>query len=183
MIDLQEDKDKFNEIHEKYEVMMYRVIYSVLKNKEDTEDALQDAFMTLAKNISKIDSVSCRKTETLLVILSRNTAIDHYRKNKRQRENVELWQDEDIDNLESSATLDSLSKLVSKEGYRHIVACIEAMGDTYKDAMRLRFVLGYSNSEVAAQLGITKKNAEVRITRGRAQLIETLEKEGNHVVG
>jgi RNA polymerase sigma-70 factor (ECF subfamily) len=182
MIDDPADISKFEKIYEHYETMMYRVIYAVLKNKEDTEDALQDTFMKVAKNIHKIEGVSCRKTEAFLVILSENTAKDFYRRNKKQRENVELWDDDDIDTLASLTALDVLSEIISAEGYQKIVSHIEGMSDTYKNAMRLRFIFGYSNAEVAELLEITLKNAEIRIVRGRAMLMETLRKEGYHAV-
>lgn len=75
MIESADDLSKFNHIYKKYKNMMYRVAFSVLKNAEDAEDAVQEAFFKLAKNISKIDNASANKTETFLVILSRSVPV------------------------------------------------------------------------------------------------------------
>lgn len=49
--------DKFNQIYELYYKLMYKVSYSILQNFEDTEDVLQEAFIRIDKNISKVGQV------------------------------------------------------------------------------------------------------------------------------
>lgn len=68
MIDSPEDSDKFTEIYNKYKSIMHHVAFRILKNTQDAEDAVHEAFLKLAKNISKIGDVSCKKTQTFLVI-------------------------------------------------------------------------------------------------------------------
>jgi RNA polymerase sigma-70 factor (ECF subfamily) len=74
MIEDPADISKFDDIYSKYGMLMYRAAYSVLKNKEDAEDTVQEALIKVAKNISEISKLSCEKTEAFLVTLSRNTA-------------------------------------------------------------------------------------------------------------
>jgi len=180
MIESPDDISKFNEIYRKHRGMMYRVAFSVLKNTQDTEDAVQEAFFKLAKIISRIDEVSAKKTEAFLVILSRNTAIDLYRTKHHEQYRMEFDEENDMDGIESTATRDILSGIISKEGYRRLVELIEEMSDTYKDTMKLRFVFEWSNGEIAELLGISKNAVEFRISRGRAMLIQALRKEGHH---
>jgi RNA polymerase sigma-70 factor (ECF subfamily) len=181
MIDDPKDKSKFIELHEKYKYMIFGISFSILKNAQDAEDAAQETFMKVAKNIYKIDKVSCRKTETFLVILCRNTSIDLYRKNRQEQGNIEFDENNDMDNMTIGITPDILNEIISKEGYQRLLALIEEMSDTYKDVIKLKFVVGMSNDEIAESLKITKKNVEVRILRGRTMLIKMLKKEGYHV--
>jgi RNA polymerase sigma-70 factor (ECF subfamily) len=99
------------------------------------------------------------------------------RKNRSEQGKIDLDEDNDVDKIATRITPDVLSEIISKEGYQRLIALIEEMSDTYKDVMKLRFVLGFSNDEIADLLEITKKNVEVRISRGRAMLIEMLRKE------
>jgi RNA polymerase sigma-70 factor (ECF subfamily) len=172
------DEPKFEKIVMKYKGMMFRVAYAVLNNKQDAEEATQDSFLKLAKNFSEINGFSCEKLEGFLVTLSRNTAIDEYRKHKGKPVKVDL--DENFHG-ETGITIDVLSQIISKEGYRKIVTIINEMDETYRDVMRLRFVLAYSNEQIAEKLGITVTNVETRIGRARQKLAETLKKEGYHV--
>lgn len=177
MIDGQEDKDKFTEIYNKYKSMMHRVAYLVLKNKQDAEDAVHDAFLKLSKNFHKVEGYSCKKIESFLVILSRNASIDMLRRNHREQGKIDISEDNDMDSLESSATSDILGEVVSKEGYNRLVKLINELSDTYRDTIALRFIFEWSNEEIAEFLGISRNTVEVRINRGRAKLIAMLEKE------
>lgn len=181
MIDDPADELKFDEIYRKYKGMMFRVANSVLKNKEDAEDALSEALLKLAKNIYKIRKLSCEELEGFLVTLSRNVAIDAYRKFQNKSDNHDFDEVCGTNRVGQTATPDVLTAFLSKEGYKRIVALIENMSDTYKDVMRLRFVFENSNDEIAEITGLTKTNVETRISRGRVILIEMLREEGYHV--
>jgi RNA polymerase sigma-70 factor (ECF subfamily) len=177
MIESKEDIDKFSEIYEAHKSMMYGVIFSILKNKEDSEDVLQEAFLKLAKNICKIDDISSKKAKAYLVSLCRSVSIDFYRKHHHERDRINIGDENDMDSLESSIIPEVLNEIISAEGYNRLVALIEEMSDTYKDAMKFRFVLGLSNGEIAELLNISKNAVEFRISRGRTLLAEMLRKE------
>jgi RNA polymerase sigma-70 factor (ECF subfamily) len=172
---------KFEIIYEEYGKMMFRIIFAVLKNKQDSEEALNDTLVKIAKNISEIVELSCEEMEAYLVTLSRNTAIDLYRSFKNNPGKVDFEEVSNTKSIDSLVTQDVLNTLVSEEGYQAILALIGEMKDTYKDVMRLRFINGYSNGKIAEILNLTVTNIETRIGRGRVTLIETLKKEGYYV--
>lgn len=60
--------DKFNQVYELYYKLMYKVAYSILQNFEDTEDVLQEAFIRIDKNISKVSDPSSPKTKILWLL-------------------------------------------------------------------------------------------------------------------
>jgi RNA polymerase sigma-70 factor (ECF subfamily) len=177
MIETQEDTDKFTEIYNKYKNMMHNVAFKVLNNTQDAEDAVHEAFLKLARNIPKVESISCKKTETFLVILCRSASIDIYRKNKKERNKADIGEDNDMGSIKAAPALDTLGELISTEGYNRLIELIYELGDTYRDTIALRFILEWSNNEIADFLGINKNTVEVRINRGRAKLIEMLGKE------
>ena len=83
MIDSQEDQSKFEKVYLTYRGLMYHVAYKILNNKHDAEDAVHSAFIKIAENIQKIDDPVCPKTQSYVVTIVENKAIDLYRaKNK-----------------------------------------------------------------------------------------------------
>ena len=67
-----------------YKSRMYGIAYAILHNREDAEDAVMDAVFGIVKNISLFSSIPRNKTESLIVVISRNAAINRYNYNKRR---------------------------------------------------------------------------------------------------
>jgi RNA polymerase sigma-70 factor (ECF subfamily) len=161
--------------------MVYAISLSILNSKEDAEDATQESFLKIAKNFSCISENSPNQTKSYIVILSKNTAKDFYRKNQREREKFVSSEQIGSDDSELTLTTDVLSEVISNEGYQKVVSLIEEMSDTYKDTLKLKLIHGWSNSEIAEQLEISRSAVGFRISHGRKLLISALEKEGYHV--
>lgn len=53
MIATRSDKEKFEEIYTAYRKLMLYVANEVLKNDRDAEDAVHEAFISVAKNLKK----------------------------------------------------------------------------------------------------------------------------------
>ena len=49
-IDSVEGQKRFEELYYTYKNIMYKVSFSILKNPQDAEDALQEAFISIAMN-------------------------------------------------------------------------------------------------------------------------------------
>lgn len=70
---------------------MFALIYSILGNKEDSEDALQESFIKIQQNISDYDKT--KNGYNWVLKISKNTAIDLLRK-RRENLNIDDFEDE-----------------------------------------------------------------------------------------
>ncbi len=172
IIDNPDDIEKFNMLFNKYKNLVYHIAYKILDNKEDAEDALQETFLKLEKNFSKIEDIYCSKTKNFLVIISRSCSYDILRKNKN--EDAVSYED-NADILIAPSVLD---EIIKEEGYKKMLGIIENLNDTYKDVLKLKMIYGFTNGEIAELLGITKRSVEMRIYRGKAIILKDLTKEG-----
>ncbi|MBP3857834.1 MAG: sigma-70 family RNA polymerase sigma factor, partial [Ruminiclostridium sp.] len=104
LVDNEEQRTLVEQIYSDCEQIMYRTAYSILHNKQDAEDAVHDAFLRIVSDIDRIASVDPGKRRNYAVIVAKNIAIDHYRKNKKQVdiEDVPEYADEETD-VERSA--------------------------------------------------------------------------------
>ena len=57
------DSEKLERLYELYEQKMYAVAFSILRNEWQAEDAVQDAFVRLLKNIRKLRDLEDEKTQ------------------------------------------------------------------------------------------------------------------------
>lgn len=167
MIDAPEDRSKFCILYETYRHLLHTVAMDVLHDCHLAEDAVQEAFLRIAKNMEKIGETDSRQTRRYLISTARNAAIDIYRKRNRQMQReVNAWDAEtempvtyletDVDN----AVLDILKNLPAK----------------YRDVFLLKYSADLENSQIAEICGIREGTVRQRIARGKALIQDALEK-------
>jgi len=169
VIDVEQDKNKFEILYTTYRKLMFYIANQILKDEYLAEDATHQAFLKIIENIDKIEDVHCHKTKSYIVIIVKNNAINLYNKRKRNTtiplEQMEFCiSDESFSRLED---LDYLTKTVMK------------LPVIYKEVLTLKYVQECSNAEIAQTLGISEATVRKRLERARHKLEESLKQEEN----
>lgn len=76
------DKAAFEEAYDRYSPTLYGIVLNIIHDEQQAQDILQDAFVKVWKKIHAFDP-SKGRFFTWLLNLTRNTAIDAYRKKQR----------------------------------------------------------------------------------------------------
>lgn len=164
MIDSPEDQSKFEMIYKKFKGLMFHVAYKILNNEPDAEDAVHSAFVKIAENIEKIGDAVCPKTQSYVVTIVENKAIDLYRGNQRRK---------------SVTYLDDVSGIAVEETHIHgLSACFAKLSPRYREVILLKYYHGFSCKEIAKQLKITEANAIKIDQRAKNKLLEICKEEG-----
>lgn len=163
MIESQDDRHRFERIYERYRNLMYHVAYKILRNPQDAEDAVHQAFVSIIQNIQKFVQIDCPETRSFIVLMTERKAIDLIR--IRHSEKI-LPLNEDLVGLEIPAPgdhglADALAKLPAR----------------YREVLLLRFDNGYSTRELAKMLGLTESGVRKLIGRAKDALRYTLEED------
>lgn len=165
MIETNEDKSKFEQLYRQYAQDMYSVAYSILRNKEDAEDAVHQSFIKIAENFTKISSLPCQKIRSFIVIISGNTAKNIYNSNKRRAEHTVTLIDEIIDD----------ERAFDKDDYFELTSAIKRLPQKYKDVIYLYYLEEFSVKEIEKLLDITPDNVYQRLLRAKKMLRDILE--------
>lgn len=168
LIDTDEEKDRFTMLYEQYKHLMFYIAQDILKDEHLSEDAVQEAFLRIAKNFHKINEICCPQTRNFVVIITRNVSITMVKK-----EHYDIDLDEYIKN-ETSET-DHFFDLISD---KILIHCILDLPDAYRDVLYLYHLYGYSFNEISSLLSITVETAKKRAQRSRLMLKKMLKKEG-----
>ena len=164
LMDSKVDRAKFEQVYQCYKGLMFYTANMILHNTQDAEDAVHNAFVKIAENISKIQEASCPKTKAFVVTIVENTAIDLYRKKKRC-DTIDFQ-----DNLpEAPVDLESGTALAS---------CMAKLPARYRQILLLKYCYGFSNKELARLLSITEANAIKLNQRAKQKFQELCEEEG-----
>lgn len=171
MLETEEDKSKFERLYTKFKQDMYYVAFDILKNKEDAEDAVHQSFLKIAEKFTKISSISRNEIKAYIVIISRNTAINLYRKNKDHAERcAELTED----------ISDNADQFFEQAEQSDLVDAIKSLPQMYKDVLFLFYLQEFSAKETAQMLYITENTVRQRALRAKQMIKKILEEGENY---
>lgn len=164
MIDSQEGQTKFTKLYETYRDLMYQVADSILRNHYDAEDAVHQAFLSIAAHIDKIDMSIPLKVRSYVVTIAENKAIDLYR--ARQRRSTEEF-DDNLAGIHIDYT-----------GSNILADCMSRLPPRYRELLILKYVHCYTFKETASIMGITEVNAKKLALRAKEKLAAMCKEEG-----
>lgn len=153
-----------------YKSKMYGIAYAILRRREDAEDSVMDAVCRIVENISIFIKADRNKTESLIVIISRNTAINRYNYNK-YRDHLPTEGTEELlaDNEPLPAEI-----IIAEEDYEALLSKIRALDPIYRDVLLLKYLYEYDNGAIASLLGVSESTVRVRLMRAREHLRKIL---------
>ena len=166
-----ESVKKFEYIFNSFGKQMLYVANSVLHNKQDAEDAVQDALIRIASHINDIDLDNSAKVRRYVLTAAKNAAKDIIKRKSSRAVTVDL-----------DAAYGVASGDIDNCGYEEIIECIRSMDPLYRDVLYYRFVEEMSEKDIADLLGRKYGTVKVQINRGRALLIKSIrekEEKGN----
>ena len=170
------DRDKFDKLYNSFKDKMYSVAMSVLHNQSLAEEAVSEAFFKIAKKFELFSDINSRKTLSLIVITVRNASIDILRK-ERAESSERL---EDFSDYYDSVPFPDVRDVI-ENGTAELLKAIDSLDGIYSDALKLKYIYGYSNADIGGLLGITEKGAGSRIYRAKIMLKEKLEEMGYEI--
>lgn len=122
--------------------MMFSKAMSILHNAALAEEAVQESFLKIAKNISKISDPNCSKTAAFIVIIVRNTALDML---KTEHINDTEPLDKSIPDISS----DTLSRIISNDGYNALLNAVNGLDSIYSDVLHGKYLYIQQNHNLS----------------------------------
>lgn len=159
MIDTPEDKRKFVVLYDKYRHLMMKTALDVLHDTYLAEDAVHNAFISLAYNLDKVDESENIPTKLYLIACARNAAIDLYRKRSSQVKKETM--------LEDVVEKDGYASYIESDLENGVLDILKNLPLKYRDVFMLKYVNHMENREIAEVCGILEGTVRQRIARGK----------------
>lgn len=172
----EDDMEKGMHLYYKYRKLMYKTAYNILHDKQLAEDALQESFEKIIKNLHKIDEENCPRTRSYLVIIIRNVALDMAKKKMPLN-----FSDDEV--LEIADTDEPLDIVLRRETALELREAIEELKPIYRDVLIMREAYGYSRQEIADLLNINVETVKKRLTRAKQKVVENMERRAKNGKG
>jgi RNA polymerase sigma-70 factor (ECF subfamily) len=156
-------------IFNRYEKVMLYSANKILGNLSLSEDAVQDAFISLVKHPDKILSIPIDDLKPYLIIVSENAARKLYYKQHKFNETPL----DDADLFASDQEDTSIEKISLLNIFN-----MPQMNPEYRDIIVLRYYYDLDTKAIARALNISESNVRVRLTRARNLLRSIFEDGG-----
>lgn len=153
-------------VFENYGNLIFKVAYSVLNNRELSEECVNDVLLKIWNNIDSFNKGD-EKFKAWIIVMTKYTSIDMLRKEKKHDNVITLDSYEKEDN-----SLESF--LENKETKENILSMIKTFDKENREIFIKRFFLNYSIKEISKSIGISENAISNRIRRGKFKLSEFL---------
>ena len=165
------DVDAFAEIVRRYERRVRAVLYRLLDDQRDVEEATQDCFVQAWRNLDRFRGESAMFT--WLYRIAVNEALVRLR-----RKRLPLTELDEGGGARMAGEAGDEPHPSAEAGELHafLAGRIRALPLEYRAALVLRDLVGLSNEEVAHVLEVSVAAAKSRIHRARLQIREDLER-------
>ena len=155
----------FETLYNQYAGWMYRLAYAVLRQPQDAEDAVQEAFLTVAKKPAFYGALTDERLKAALAVVTKSRAINIL-KARRETADPEL-----IEQMLPDREISFTAGLLAEEA-------IASLPPSVRETVLLHFADGFSVPEIAAMQGTKKDTVRKTIYRAKKQLRRYLEEEG-----
>lgn len=179
------DGDAFNLIYEQTNQWAYFTALKIVKNEDDAQDVLQEAYVTLLNRIGTLGNPEAFNGWFKMIVA--NKARDYLRKN-----NPLLFRDEQEEQL----VLDSIEETdeayqpgldVEQEEVRDsVMELIDSLSDEKRTVILLYFYNEMTTKQIAEALGVNENTIKSRLVQAKKDLakgIAGLEKKNKKLLG
>lgn len=145
---------------------MFNVSLTYTDDEDEACDILQEGFIKVFRNIHSFKSDGSLEGWVRRIMV--NTALEFYRKRKRQKEVMEVYEnfiEPKIDGILEKINMDNLIGLVNQ------------LPSKAQMVLKLYAVEGYSHKEIAEQMEISEGTSKSQLNRARFLLKEAISKQ------
>jgi RNA polymerase sigma factor (sigma-70 family) len=151
------------ELYELFKNRLMGLCRRYTRNREEAEDVLQESFIKIFSKFHQVASAD--KVESWMKSVAVRTAIDHYYKNKNDRQ---LYEPND------AAVLNIQVSSIETVSDEYLVTLINHLPDKCRMVFNLFEIEGYSHTEIAAMMDITESTSRSQLHYAKSLLKEKL---------
>ncbi len=153
----QNSKEAYEYLYDNYSKALYGVIYRIVSNENIAADILQSSYMKIWKNISNYDKTKGR-LYTWMLNITRNEAIDTIRSKDYNTNEINR---SDLKNV----SVNSMSDLSVKPDEIDLNSLVGKLDPNERIIVDYMYFKGYTQSEIAEELGIPLGTVKTRIRK------------------
>lgn len=173
----QSDKEFMIQLYQNYNRLMFFVAKRYISDHAVCEDIVQESLEKLIKKVETIRPMERCVLAGYIVSTVRNTAISYLKfegKRQKNQSSLEDWQESE--KISGRHSLDDL--LVWTEEKLKLQMIWPSLSEEDRLLLEGKYILGYSDSELALQLGCRSDSVRMKMTRARRRAFDLMSDKG-----
>lgn len=166
------ERELFELLLRRYNQRIYRAVRAILRNRDDAEDVMQQAYVNAYRHLHQFEGRS--GFATWLTKIAMREAAARNRKTISLLHVVPELQGESTMNDFPEPSPDPEARAVAADLMQHVEAEVAALPEHYRSVLLLREVEGLSTEETAACLELSVDVVKTRLHRARTMLRDAL---------
>lgn len=161
------DKSLQEQIYKEFYLLVYPMINFILRDHSAVEDIIQESFLRAVHKAPLLTEID--KYESWLKRLTRNVTLNHLRKHKRNRDELEM---EMLFSVKESAPTSDYSvspdiEVETKVMREAVIAYINQLSPAYRQIIAMKWIHNLSYKDMASELNVTEGVVRQRLFRAR----------------
>jgi len=167
------DEEALAELYDLYNRLLYGMIISIVKKREEAEDVLQEVFIKIWESASTFDEER-GNVYSWLVTLARNKAIDRIR-SKDYKTQKKASQDVDAPEFFLKGDkFDPLETTIFSDRTELVKRALDKIPESQSEVLKIAYYRGLTQREISEQLEIPLGTVKTRMRQGMIKLKDIL---------
>jgi RNA polymerase sigma-70 factor (ECF subfamily) len=165
------DAAALSELYDYYHRLLFGLIFSILKKREEAEDTLQEVFTKIWEKAEQFD-LDRGAVYTWIVSLTRNKSIDRLRSKvyKEQKKQSTSLDNEDVFHPLYSDEADPLENTIFKDRAKIVRKALEQLTDKQRKVIQVAYFNGMTQNEISEEYDIPLGTVKTRMRDGMIKL-------------
>lgn len=167
------DSSALSELYDKHSTLLYSIIMRILKEKEETEDVLQEVFVNVWERADMYDD-QLGNPGAWLARIARNRAVDRLRSKNYRTRSKESDIDQHHDYFTADASSNPEHRAILSSQQEEILIALTSLSKDQKDLIEFAYFRGFTQSELAAHFKLPLGTVKTRMRTAMSILRQKL---------
>lgn len=169
------DKRPYGVLVDRYKDKAMTLAMRMLRNRQDAEEATQDAFVRGYKGLNRFEGEA--KFSTWFYRILYNVCLTRIGKRKEEFHTIDYEEDQEYTSLTGNLSDSPLSSVETLDLVEHVSRIMRELPEHYSTILSLFYLQQLSHAEICEVTELPLGTVKVRLFRARAMLQERLTKE------
>lgn len=157
---------------EKYNKLVYKICYDMLKNPLDAEDAVQETYINLYKSFERYKDLEEFELKNILCKIALNKCKDVIKSKSYKIRSLTIEYDNSIENIIGIEDVEH--EILQNEKKRSILKAIKSIKEPYSSILYDYYINEFSLDEIALKNKVSKSTLKMQLYRAKKKFKEII---------